>query len=62
MAQKQVLGLKAMPRLEQIAEEYSENARRMASITSDDALILPHRMNKAPDGVFGKDRPRTRVE
>lgn len=27
----------------------------MASITLDDALILPHRTNQAPDGVFGKD-------
>ena len=28
----------------------------MASITSDDAPILTHRTNQAPDEIFGKDR------
>jgi|PersoiStandDraft_1058852.scaffolds.fasta_scaffold13980_2 hypothetical protein len=27
----------------------------MASITLDDATILTHRTNQAPDGSFGKD-------
>jgi Fumarylacetoacetate (FAA) hydrolase family len=27
----------------------------MASITLDDALILPHFTNQALDGIFGKD-------
>ena len=30
----------------------------MASITSDDAPILPRRTNQMPDGIFGKDRGR----
>ena len=32
--------------------------RRIASITSNDALILPHGANLPPDGVFGNDTYR----
>jgi hypothetical protein len=52
MPKKEILDFKPAPRL---ATDVPSRWR-MASIASDDALILPHRANPS-GGIFGNDNP-----
>src|SRR5438128_4120045 len=54
MTEKQVLGLKPAPRLEQVGDEHSERVqdRKHRSERCDDSAS---RRESSPDGIFGKD-------
>ena len=47
MTEKQILGFKPRPRLEQIGENMPSE-RRIVYIAPNDGLILPHRTNPGP--------------
>jgi hypothetical protein len=47
MTEKQILGFKPRPRLEQIGDNMPSE-RRIAFIAPNDGLILPHRTNPGP--------------
>ena len=48
MTEKQVLGLKPAPRLEQVSDEHSERVQDR-NIDQNDAMILSHDANRKPD-------------
>jgi hypothetical protein len=54
MTEKQILGFKPAPRLEQVSDEHSERVhdRKHCFQLCDDSVL---RCESGPDGIFGRD-------